>query len=883
MNHCKTLLGALLVPLAMNAALSPTLPPAMLQYAGTWEKNYAPDNENTMWYYSGWDVQGDNKLASWNPGASSTLLIGNGSLGACVGGTESHTLALNEKGIFEGKPEINDYKAYKNFGKVIIEAGSDNNQKFGNSYLQQLDLTTGVFSAIGYSATYDGTKPPVGAFEAFASYPDQVIAARYSSSKDGHLKFSVKWDTQNCVGGNVSAVQIDSRTADITFAGSLSGELVSYAARVRVIADDGSVNVSGSSVTVSDASAATVIIAGLSDYDSSSPTLLSGTSSLESVARARVTEAASKGWDNLHADHVADHSAQFGRMTLDIGDRDTSVPTGQLLDDYTAGTATAAQARNHEAMVFNYGRYLMIAGARPSDGTRGMDAPTNLQGIWGHDGMMWNCDIHTNINVQMNYWPAEVTGLGDSHLTLCNWIMNLSEKPYWRQLAVEHLTGRRNITDLDGTEWTTLMAMNPFGGGTSYDAGGRYNSAQAWLCSHLIQHYLYTRDEQYLSRALPVLWRACRFWVRNMDRKDTPDGSYIYEIPFENSPEQAAPTSEPATAHSQQLVTYLFKHTLALLESHPIAEATPEKIADLREKYEHLDNGMSYWTDGGVNYLREWKYADSFGQKNHRHLSHLVCMYPLDLAASAPDDVYESIVNAMHSRGYKRGDTDPAVWTTAWKVCLWARDHSQRAYEIYKSTIGHYQKASAGTGLYYNLTSHNQIIQMEGNWGLTAGVAEMLLQSHAGYLDFLPALPSAWPVGSVSGLRAIGNHGVDIEWADGVAEKVTVTSDSGEPVRLLRAFVDSRYIYVDGQLHSSPVQARSADGNEIVEIPVSVGSEVRITRKPDIQTGVAEIGSDADRHETGRHDLYGRAVGRDYRGIVIIRYSDGTAAKTLVR
>lgn len=135
----------------------------------------------------------------------------------------------------------------------------------------------------------------------------------------------------------------------------------------------------------------------------------------------------------------------------------------------------------------------------------------------------------------------------------------------------------------------------------------------------------------------------------------------------------------------------------------------------------------------------------------------------------------------------------------------------------------------------------------------------------------------------MSGLRAIGNHGVDIEWADGVAEKVTVTSDSGEPVRLLRAFADSRYIYVDGQLHSSPVQARSAAGSEIVEIPVSVGSEVRITRKPDIQTGVAEIGSDADRHETGRHDLYGRAVGRDYRGIVIIRYSDGTAAKTLVR
>lgn len=882
MKHCKTLIGALMVPLAMCASLSPTLPPAMLGYATRWS-GYEPANNETMWYYSDWS---NNQTSLGTEGsASAAFLIGNGSLGACISGNGWIHFKLNEKGLFAGRPEINDWKSYQDLGSVVIAPSST----FGNGFMHQLDYSTGVYSNISYANTYGAYNPePVGALEAFASYPDRVIAARYSCSADGYLRFDVRWDAKS--DGTVTSTQIDERTADIAFSGSLPGELVSYAARVRVIADDGTVTASGSTVTVNGASAATVIIGALTDYDSASETFLSGTSSLGSEARTRVAEAASKGWDELYGRHVADHSALYGLVALDVAGRDASLPTDRLLDAYTDGSATPGQQRQHETMVFNYGRYLMIAASRAADNGRGMDCPSNLQGIWAHDAKMWNCDIHANINVQMNYWPAEVTGLGESHLALCDWLINLSEKPYWRQLAADYLTKVRGIApgELDGDEWACPMAMNPFGGGTSYDMDmssmtPRYNAAQAWLCSHLIQHYLYTLDADYLERALPVLWRACRFWSRNMDRRELGDGSYVYEIPFEPSPEQSNPTTEPATAHTQQLVTYLFKHTLDLLDGCHIAEATPDKIADLREKYEHLDNGMSYWTDGGVNYLREWKYADAFGEKNHRHLSHLVCMYPLDLAASAPDDVYESVVNAMHSRGYRCGDVDAAVWTTAWKVYLWARDHSPRAYDIYRSTIGHLTDSPAGTGLYYNLTSLNQCMQMEGNWGLTAGVAEMLLQSHAGYLDFLPALPSGWPDGSVSGLRAIGNHRVDIVWADGEADDITVTSESGRPVRMLSDFAGTRYIYVDGQLYSSPAQARSADGSEVIEIAAGPGTEVRITRTPAIPTSIAGITLPSSKAEAGRYDLSGRRVGHDYRGVVIVRYTDGTARKTIMK
>ena len=172
---------------------------------------------------------------------------------------------------------------------------------------------------------------------------------------------------------------------------------------------------------------------------------------------------------------------------------------------------------------------------------------------------------------------------------------------------------------------------------------------------------------------------------------------------------------------------------------------------------------------------------------------------------------------------------------------------------------------------------------MEGNWGLTAGVAEMLLQSHAGYLDFLPALPSGWPDGSVSGLRAIGNHRVDIVWADGEADDITVTSESGRPVRMLSDFAGTRYIYVDGQLYSSPAQARSADGSEVVEIAAGPGTEVRITRTPAIPTSIAETTLPSSKAEAGRYDLSGRRVGHEYRGVVIVRYTDGTARKTIMK
>ncbi len=825
----------------VNAALPSTLPKAMDTYRTTWEKNYVPDNLETMWYYSDWS---NNTTTLGTEGsASSSFLIGNGQLGGCVSGNGWRYLKLNEKGLFAGKPEINDWKGYQDFGTVIVKPGKD----LSTGFLHQLDLTTGLYSSIGQASTWGQYNPePTGVLQWFASYPDQVIAGYFGFDTPGFTNLEIELTSKQ--NASSTARSIDSQTAEVEFSGTLSGELVSYAACMRIVATGGTVTASGSSVKVADADNVLILIAAATDYDSSSPTFLSGTEGLPTLVEKRVADASALGWETLYDRHVADHQALYNSMRLEIDGRANTTPTGELLKAYTTGAVSQAQARQHENMVFNYGRYLMIAAARPVKDGKGMDAPTNLQGIWAHDSKMWNCDIHTNINVEMNYWPAEVTNLSDNHLTFCNWIINLSQSDYWKWLAKEYLAKDRNATDLDGNEWTSLMAMNPFGGGTTYDTNGtyndRYNAAQAWMCSHLIQHYLYTLDEEYLSRALPVLWRACRFWVRNMDRKEE-NGGYVYEIPQESSPENNG-GSGPATAHTQQLVTYLFKHTLNLLESHPIAEATREQIADLQEKYDHLDRGLNIWMSDGKPYLREWKYTDTFGEANHRHLSHLVCMYPLDLVSTDEPDIYEATINAMEQRGLKCGAVDAAVWTTAWKTCLWARAHSQNAFKVYSSTIGYQTESEAGTGLFYNLTALNQCMQMEGNWGLTAGVAEMLVQSHAGFIDILPALPAEWSTGKATGLKAIGNFTVDIEWASGSPKLFKVTSVKGGTFRLKRSVVEAySYIYRDNMLLDPSeflfgYYSRS-DADELIEFDCAPGETYTLSTTKIKQEGTTMI------------------------------------------
>lgn len=853
-----------------SASFSDAVPESLIEYSKSWQ-NFTPQSDETMWFTD---------FATSQASETTSFLLGNGSFGACLSGSNgSYTLALNEKCYFEGTP--NSMKGeYKGLGTFSITNTSA--KKVTSDFVHQLDFTTATYSAISRSGDYELAAIGV------ASYPDQVIAMHFESNEEKSISMNFSLSSES--GATASGDRGEGRAS-----GKL--DFVSYAIHYTVVAEGGSVSSTGAGISVSNADAVTVYLTAATDVNPEKPYELLDTEGLESRMAARANAAADKGWAEVYSSHEEDYSAIYGRMSLALDGQKNDISTDKLQAGYDSGTLTEGQRRMYESLVFAYGRYLAISASRPYSGGVGLDAPSNLQGIWAPKGGMWNCDIHADINIQMNYWPSEVTNMSETHLPLLKWLIAMSQSDEWKRLSNEcwrpktgdgwdyyngpsnvlnYAWNYNNLPEADREYikggWTCMTTLNPFGGATSdyyYKPGGspaerRYHSAQAWLCSHLIQHYLFTLDDDYLTEALPTLWSACRFWAQWMHKVNNGDGTYTYEVPYEASPEQDGyGWAEPfyragGTAHAQQLVSYLFKHTIDFVDHAGLPNgATREQLEEMKEMYAHMDNGLNVWNTEGKDYLREWKYLDAFGTENHRHLSHLTALYPLGLVTEG-DAMMQPTINAMLKRGLGVGDADPAVWTTAWKVALWARAASEPEYkayaaDIFKSTIGNYQKTSSGTGLYANLTSHNQCMQMEGNWGLTAAVAEMLLQSHAGYIDVLPALPSYWPKGSVKGLKAMGNFEVGIDWEANAPSRVEIVSVKGSPLKIKRELLESMHAYIDGMAYEpagdeeeeevGPLSfVRSASAPETVEMPVGQGQTLVLSTKP-LEEGTTGIES----------------------------------------
>ncbi|OQO93915.1 alpha-L-fucosidase [Saccharomonospora piscinae] len=750
----------------------------------------------TLWY--------DEPASDWE---SEILPVGNGALGAGVfGGVETERLQFNEKTLWTGGPGSADgydfgnwdaprpgaleevqqrideqrradpewvadklgepkqgYGAYQTFGEVALSAAEPPGDVSG--YRRHLDIAD---ATAGVTYVADGVRHTR---EYFASAPGEVIAGRLTADEPGAVDLTVGVTAPD--NRSKSATAEDGR---ITFAGALDDNGLRYEAQIQVLAGGGAVtdNADGS-VTVTGADALTLVLAAGTDYADTYPDYRG--EDPHAAVTERVDAAVAAGYGALRSAHVADHRELFDRVGLDLGQRMPGQPTDELLAGYRDGDLPADHRRALEVLYFQYGRYLLIASSRPGS------LPANLQGVWNDStSPPWSADYHVNINLQMNYWPAEVTNLSETTEPLFDYVDSLVPPG---EVTAREMFGNRG--------WVVHNETTPYGytGVHDWATAFWFPEAGAWLAQSYYEHYRFTRDEQFLrERAYPMLKSLSRFWIDELVT-DPRDGALVVNPSY--SPEQG--DFSAGASMSQQIVQDLLSNTAEAAER--VGDDDGDFRAELADTLDRLDPGLRI---GSWGQLQEWKEDWDDPANEHRHVSHLFSLHPGDQIDPYANPEY---VAAAETSLRARGDGGTG-WSKAWKINFWARlldgDHAHRMLSelLKQSTLP-------------NLWDTHPPFQIDGNFGATAGMAEMLVQSHRGVVDVLPALPGDWGTGSVTGLRARGDVTVDVDWADGTPTRIALQAGRSGPLTVRSTLAEGRFRVVD-EATGRPVEVRSEGG-----------------------------------------------------------------------
>ncbi len=838
-------------------------PDEVTEYEVVGASAFMPERKHTLWY---------NRPATLTNAANVwmeySLPIGNGQLGASLlGGVKKDEIQFNEKTLWTGGPnDMGTYGKYLNFGNLSVTNLSDHlfDAAAGKKvlgYVRFLDIEQGV-GGVNFTDA-DGT---AYTRRYIASEPDGVVAVQYKTVGNHRLSllFSVKPGEET----NSSTVAYTSNGE-----GHFSGKLttVYHHFRFKVVPVDGSIARTDKGIEVKDASEVLLVFSGATTFDSSEASRTKGdAATVAEKVKSTVNAAAAKGWKALYDAHVQNFTSYTDRVHLNIKNSVSRRDTESLVNYYNAADANKSTAEGLflEQLYFHFGRYLGISSSR------GVNVPSNLQGIWNdRPDAPWNSDIHTNINVQMNYWPAEPTHLGDCHLPFLNFIIDNAQSANWQRAA------RRGGQDKG---WTVFTESNIFGGMSTW--GDNYFVANAWYVSHLWQHYRYTLDKEFLKRAFPAMWSSAEFWMGRMVKdRIAKDGTWV--CPDEYSPEQNDHPKEDAPAHAQQLVTANLQSCMEAINVLGMADAglTPNDRSRLQDYIKNTDTGLhledykgdwgSWATHNGIKkgdkLLKEWKYTpySISSDKGHRHMSHLMCLYPLNQVRQG-DGYYEAAVNALKLRG------DAATgWSMGWKVNLWARaKDGNHARTIIKNALKHstsYGVDQYAGGIYYNLYDSHAPFQIDGNFGVCAGIAELLLQSQNDVIELLPALPEAWTLGSITGLKAVGNFTVDIHWNNGKPSKVEITSNKGMPLRVSGGMLDAVEVLIDGRGAEVVAEERTEGRATVYQIRnVKAGQKVSIDfNRPAVPASIPTVSIPAG--ASANYDICGRRISPDAGGLVI--------------